>query len=188
MIWETWQRKLEPLREALNARLKRNEPWNEWQIPREAGDPWPEPALKQHGIAIDQEAGEKRRLGALAKLNKEFGRKYTLETLPEKPFDPWAETEAIRLHAAWWEARIARQKEIDASIARAADVEFLYDKPYPDNSKVRVAGPFTVESLSPHRVVTSRDDSLANELSTERGGFQRAEERTGIRFRRHGAG
>ncbi len=58
-----------------------------------------------------------------------------------------------RLHAEWWEQRIARQKEIDASIASKADTEYLYDKPYEDNKKVRVAGPFTVESLSPHRVL-----------------------------------
>ena len=45
--------------------------------------------------------------------------------------------------------RIARQKEIDASIAAKAEFEYLYDKPYEDKKKVRVAGPFTVESLSP---------------------------------------
>ena len=50
-------------------------------------------------------------------------------------------------------ARIARQKEIDASIAAKAEFEYLYDKPYDDKKKVRVAGPFTVESLSPHRVL-----------------------------------
>ncbi len=49
----------------------------------------------------------------------------------------------------FWKARIARQKEIDASIAAKADFEYLYDKPYEDKKKVRVAGPFTVESLSP---------------------------------------
>src|ERR1019366_5368724 len=49
--------------------------------------------------------------------------------------------------------RLARQKKIDASIAAKADFEYLYDKPYEDNKKVRVAGPFTVESLSPHRVL-----------------------------------
>ena len=53
----------------------------------------------------------------------------------------------------WWEARIARQRAIDASIAAKAEFEFLYDKPYEDKKKVRVAGPFTVESLSPHRVL-----------------------------------
>lgn len=173
VIWEKWRRKLEPLREALITRLKRNESWEEWQIPRDAGDPWPEAVAKQHAIASDKEANEKRRMTALAKINNELGRKYTLETLPKKPFDPWTDEEATRLHDVWWEARIGRQNEIDASIARTADVEFLYDRPYPDHSKVRVAGPFTVESLSPHRVVTSRDDSLANELAAERGEFQR---------------
>ena len=41
--------------------------------------------------------------------------------------------------------------EIDATIKRHADVELLYDKPFEDLNKVRVSGPFTVESLSPHR-------------------------------------
>ena len=53
----------------------------------------------------------------------------------------------------WWEARLSRQREIDASIAAKAEFEYLYDKPYDDKKKVRVAGPFTVESLSPHRVL-----------------------------------
>ena len=35
------------------------------------------------------------------------------------------------------------------SIAAKAEFEYLYDKPYEDKKKVRVAGPFTVESLSP---------------------------------------
>ena len=61
-------------------------------------------------------------------------------------------------HARWWEARIARQKEIDDSIARNAQTEYLYDRPYVDNSKIRVAGPFTVESLSPHKVIVVDDD------------------------------
>jgi adenine-specific DNA-methyltransferase len=63
---------------------------------------------------------------------------------------------------AWWQARIARQKEIDASIAAKAEFEFLYDKPYANNKAVRVAGPFTVESLSPHRMlgVDENDDLI----------------------------
>ncbi|MEX2652084.1 MAG: site-specific DNA-methyltransferase [Acidimicrobiia bacterium] len=43
------------------------------------------------------------------------------------------------------------REEVDAAIRRYAEFEFLYDKPYEDNKKVRVSGPFTVESLSPHR-------------------------------------
>jgi adenine-specific DNA-methyltransferase len=54
---------------------------------------------------------------------------------------------------AFWEARIGRQRAVDASIAAKAEYEYLYDKPYMDNKKVRVAGPFTVESLSPYRTL-----------------------------------
>jgi adenine-specific DNA-methyltransferase len=43
------------------------------------------------------------------------------------------------------------REEIDEAIRRHAEFEMLYDKPYEDKKKVRVAGPFTVESLSPHR-------------------------------------
>jgi adenine-specific DNA-methyltransferase len=58
------------------------------------------------------------------------------------------------IHAEWWKAaHRLRQREIDASIAAKAEYEYLYDKPYEDQKKVRVAGPFTVESLSPHRVL-----------------------------------
>jgi adenine-specific DNA-methyltransferase len=72
--------------------------------------------------------------------------------VPREAEAKWPQA-AKTLHADWWKARLARQKEIDASIAAKADVEHLYDKPYEDRRKVRVAGPFTVESLSPHRVV-----------------------------------
>jgi adenine-specific DNA-methyltransferase len=109
VIWDKWQRTLEPLRKELNAALKKQ--WQEWKIPREADKAWPEATKK--------------------------------------------------LHADWWQARIARQKEIDASIAAKAEFEYLYDKPYEDKRKVRVAGPFTVESLSPHRVLgVDEDDEL----------------------------
>lgn len=101
VIYEKWQRTLEPLRATLNAQL--GEQWEEWEIPREADTAWSK--------------------------------------------------EARDTHARWWQARIARQQEIDASIAARADYEFLYDKPYEDKKKVRVAGPFTVESLSPHRML-----------------------------------
>jgi adenine-specific DNA-methyltransferase len=82
---------------------------------------------------------------------------------------------ASETHAAWWQARIARQKEIDASIAAKAETEYLYDQPYDDKSRVRVAGPFTVESLSPHRVpAMDVDDSLFDEWRPPRGGAKPA--------------
>ncbi|MDE0442002.1 MAG: site-specific DNA-methyltransferase [Gammaproteobacteria bacterium] len=71
--------------------------------------------------------------------------------VPREAPDDWNDTarEALK---RFWEARIARQREIDACIAARAEYEYLYDKPYEDNAKTRVAGPFTVESLSPHRL------------------------------------
>jgi adenine-specific DNA-methyltransferase len=72
--------------------------------------------------------------------------------IPRDPDKAWPES-AKKLHADWWQAHSSRQKEIDASIAAKAEFEFLYDKPYEDKKIVRVAGPFTVESLSPHRVL-----------------------------------
>ncbi|MEK7326468.1 MAG: hypothetical protein AAB217_14555, partial [Chloroflexota bacterium] len=61
------------------------------------------------------------------------------------------------LLSEWWQLRRERQKEIDASIAKRADTELLYDQPYEDNKRIRVTGPFTVESLSPHRVLAADD-------------------------------
>jgi adenine-specific DNA-methyltransferase len=101
VIWRKWQAILEPLRNELNAAIKKH--WHEWEISHEADVKWPD-ATKN-------------------------------------------------LHAEWWRGRVARQKEIDASIAAKAEFEYLYDKPYDDKKKVRVSGPFTVESLSPHRVL-----------------------------------
>jgi adenine-specific DNA-methyltransferase len=45
------------------------------------------------------------------------------------------------------------REEIDAAIARHSESELLVDQPYEDRKKVRVTGRFTVESLSPHRVL-----------------------------------
>ncbi len=101
VIWEAAQEDMDPLRVKLNRVLGAS--WEEWEIPRDADETWPD--------------------------------------------------EVRSLHAQWWDRRIARQKKIDASIAANADYEYLYDKPYEDRGKVRVAGPFTVESISPHRVL-----------------------------------
>lgn len=170
VIWETWQQTLEPLRAALNEGM--NTQWEEWEIPRLPRTPWPKAAAEELPRARNASALPHAREKSLGIINRALHRVLTLDDLPEEPFDPWTDEDAIRLHAAWWEARIARQKEIDASIARAADVEMLYDRPYEDKGRVRVAGPFTVESLSPHRVVTARDDTLGQELAATAGMMQ----------------
>ena len=124
VIWEKFQEKLEPLRQQLNEVLDKK--WDEWEIPREADEDWPD--------------------------------------------------EVRELHADWWKQRIARQKEIDASIAAKADYEYLYDKPYEDSRKVRVAGPFTVESISPHRVLTvDENDEFIEDVEETKTGYDFAQ-------------
>ncbi len=85
-------------------------------------------------------------------LNRALGKNWKEWEIPRNADDKWHESTS-RIHSEWWAQRIARQKAIDASIAAKAEFEYLYDKPYEDKKKVRVAGPFTVESLSPHRVL-----------------------------------
>ena len=93
-------------------------------------------------------------------LNQALGKKWQEWEIPRESEAAWP-VAARKLHTDWWQQRIARQKEIDASIAAKADHEYLYDKPYEDRKKVRVAGPFTVESLLPHRVLAvDADDEL----------------------------
>jgi adenine-specific DNA-methyltransferase len=120
VIWTQWQATLEPLRDSLNAALRKT--WQEWEIPRDAEANWPNPA--------------------------------------------------VNLHADWWRARIARQEEIDKSIASKAEFEFLYDKPYENKKSVRVAGPFTVESLSPHRMLgIDENDELIDRVAEGKTGY-----------------
>jgi len=100
-----------------------------------------------------------------SELNQLAGKNWEEWEIPREADPAWSSN--IRgVHKSWWEARIARQREIDASIAARADVEFLYDKPYTDNSRIRVAGPFTVESLSPHRVLPASEDELLGDAKS----------------------
>ena len=115
-------------------------------------------------------------LGPLrAELNAALGRTWEEWQIPREPDARWSSA-ATDLHHKWWEARIARQREIDASIAAKADDEYLYDRPYDDKKKIRVAGPFTVESVSPHRIlaVDEHDDLVdrAAEAQAASGGTQ----------------
>jgi adenine-specific DNA-methyltransferase len=108
------------------------------------------------------------------KLNTTLKKTWQEWEVPREAEEKWSEA-ARNLHDDWWQARIARQKEIDASIAAKAEFEYLYDKPYDDKKKVRVAGPFTVESLSPHRTLgVDENDELIDPLQrnkAEGGGF-----------------
>ena len=102
------------------------------------------------------------------KLNTALKQTWQEWEIPREAEAKWTEP-LKKVHADWWQARINRQKEIDASIAARAEYEFLYDKPYSDNKKVRVAGPFTVESLSPHRTLgVDENDELIDPLTEKK--------------------
>ena len=102
-----------------------------------------------------------------ANLNAEVKKQWQEWEIPREADSEWPEP-AKKLHADWWQARIGRQKEINASIAGKAEFEFLYDKPYDDKRKVRVAGPFTVESLSPHRMLgVDENDELIDSAKSD---------------------
>lgn len=104
-------------------------------------------------------------------LNKAAGKKWEDWEIPREAEEGWS-SEAKSLHKQWWEYRIARQKEIDSSINAKAENEYLYDKPYEDNKKVRVAGPFTVESLSPHRTLgVDENDELIDNVAEGKAGY-----------------
>ena len=175
-IWEEHRPALDRLRARINE--ARDEEWEEWQVPRHAEEPWEKQGstlfarLKNEQDKKKPRASTVRRL--LDELNAVLGRSYTLESLPERPADPWPEEEHQALHAEWWKGRIARQKEIDASIAAKANYEYLYDKPYEDKRKVRVSGPFTVESLSPHRTLgVDENDNLVDQVAEPKLGYGR---------------
>ena len=105
-------------------------------------------------------------------LNVSLNKKWEEWEIPREADSKWSDP-IKKLHANLWEARIDRQKEVDASIAAKADPEYLYDKPYEDKKKVRVAGPFTVESISPHRALgVDEDDDLIDPMKeSARAGF-----------------
>ncbi|NML08356.1 site-specific DNA-methyltransferase [Sphingomonas sp. G-3-2-10] len=143
-IWERYQPTLQGILNGLNHMLGTK--WEEWEVPRDLPE-------------------DKR------EWNAHYGVKIAEQTIAQVdgkwPNEVWKT--AGDLHDAWWEQRIARQREIDASIAARADVEYLYDKPYTDPARVRVAGPFTVESLSPHRVLPASEEELIETIDAADG-------------------
>lgn len=173
VIWDEWKPTLELLRAELNSAAGVD--WNEWEIPRQPIYPWDEKAAKAHskvrtlvaeaeGIAQDPDAEDadiaklERKIGkAIVALGKLLGRPLSVDNLPEYPGDPLPEP-AQAPHSAWWTARISRQREIDSSIKANAETQYLFDKPVELKNVVRVAGPFTVDSLSPHRVLPADED------------------------------
>ena len=164
-IWDRWQSTLDPLRARLNSLL--GEKWAEWEVPTVPGKPWPEAAKAAWGILQSSPPAERTRF--LRILNQELGRNYRLENVPDRPYDPW-DPEVVDVHQRWWHERKARQEEIDSSIVEHSDFVYLYDEPFVSDRVVRVSGPFTVETLSPHRMLPVDENDQSVEYPINGGG------------------
>jgi adenine-specific DNA-methyltransferase len=108
-------------------------------------------------IEVIEQGWRPRIEGLLAELNAAAGESWRDWEVPPMPRPDWSAETRLH-HAAWQEAHVARQAEIDVTIASRADPESLHDRPFEDKTIVRVAGPFTVESLSPHRLVSFNEN------------------------------
>ncbi len=100
-------------------------------------------------------------------LNRLLNQSWEEWQVPREPGESWPPP-ANDLLAQWWAWQRERRQEIDAAIARRADTELLYDRPYEDGKRLRVTGPFTVESLSPHRVLAPEQELTAAEAQAQR--------------------
>jgi adenine-specific DNA-methyltransferase len=74
----------------------------------------------------------------------------------------------------YWSLWQTRQAEMNESIRRSAEMETLYDQPEEDKKRIRVTGAFTVESLSPHRVMETVEGEAEPSLAETRDFIQMA--------------
>jgi len=91
-------------------------------------------------------------------LERELRQSWEEWEIPLEPREDWSRKAKTTLKK-WWKLHADRQAEYNASIARNSDQETLCDQPFEHSRKMRVTGPFTVESLSPHRVLSTEDAS-----------------------------
>ncbi|MBV8526242.1 MAG: site-specific DNA-methyltransferase, partial [Acetobacteraceae bacterium] len=159
VIWEKYQPILDELRAKLNAAMGFGKAVDA-RI-RERDDTANLAGTRAAPVMV----GEGRPSATSAAANQHDG--WQEWEIPREADPAWS-TEAKALHQEWWQLRIRRQQEVDASIASKAEPEYLYDRPYPDPGRVRVAGPFTVESLSPHRILPADQDDELAESAPER--------------------
>jgi adenine-specific DNA-methyltransferase len=168
LIWDKMQLAVEDARAALNAELV----GHNRQFKVEVGG--------RAGKSIDFTASGRVTLksGEVAPANG-----FMEWEIPHDAPDHWPQA-AKKALENFWTARIAGQKEIDASIAAKAEFENLYDKPYVENKRIRVAGPFTVESLSPHAISpVDEHGELIGEVNAA-DGLRTREEREAENFRK----
>ena len=100
------------------------------------------------------------------RLNRNLDADWEEWEVPQEPDSSWG-AETQRLHRQWLSLKRERQAEMDASTARRATNETLYDGPREERHRTRVTGPFTVESLSPHRIQEESEGLITNRASSD---------------------
>ena len=100
------------------------------------------------------------------RLNRDLDADWEEWEVPQEPDSSWG-AETQRLHRQWLSLKRERQAEMDASTARRATNETLYDGPREERHRTRVTGPFTVESLSPHRIQEESESPIAARASSD---------------------
>ena len=114
---------------------------------------------------------------SLEALGQCLGTKFERFDLPGKPGVDWSDVALEKYHAVC-SSLTKMYEEMDASVQRACDTKMLFDKPYENDTKVRVTGPFTVESLSPHKVIAVDDDGEFLENADAADGLRAAPDRS----------
>ena len=84
-----------------------------------------------------------------AEMNRLIEQNWEEWEVPTETDSSW-DPEFQKLHRKWLALKRERQLAMDASTAKRAKSETLYDQPHVDRKRVRVTGPFTVEGLSPN--------------------------------------
>ena len=103
-----------------------------------------------------------------AEMNRLIGENWEEWEVPTETDTEW-NTEFQKLHRQWLSLKRERQLTMDASTAKRAKSKTLYDQPYQDKKRIRVTGPFTVESLSPHLALepSETDQTLLSSVNPE---------------------
>ncbi len=103
----------------------------------------------------------------LKSLNSSLKKDWQEWDVPKIIDEKWPDS-AKTAFKSWYESVRKRQAEVDSSIAAKAEYEYLYDRPYVDKKRIRVSGPFTVESISPHRtLIVGENDELIDRSNSE---------------------
>ena len=143
--------------------------WEEWEVPREAGDPWSESAAAAWK-RLQAPQSDAQRTAALLTLNNALGRGYTLKMSPTSRATRGRRPDRPAPSLVGGAHRTA---EGDRCIhRRQGGLRIPVRQAYEDRGIVRVAGPFTVESLAPHRTLgVNENDELIDHLAEAKTGY-----------------